>query len=121
MILREILTVAGLLIGFFQTDAWEFLGLRQLGENAGPSQLKTKGLYHYVRHPLNATGLASVWLFPIMAYNILVINVALTFYIFIGVSFEERKLRREFGSEYIDYAAVTPRLVPFIKGKGHRP
>jgi len=120
MILGEILAVAGLVIGFLQTDAWEFLGLRQLGESAGPSQLKTKGLYHLVRHPLYATGLAVIWLFPIMTYNFLAMNVGLTFYIFIGAFFEERKLRREFGLKYIDYEALTPMLVPFIKGKGNR-
>ena len=120
MILGEILAVAGILISFLQTDAWEFLGLRQLEGSARPAQLKTKGLYHFVRHPLYAAGLAVIWLFPIMTCNILVINVALTFYILIRASFEERKLRREFGRGYIDYSAVTPMLVPLIKGKGHR-
>jgi len=114
MVLGEILAVAGLVIGFLQTNAWEFLGLRQLGESDGPSQLQTSGLYRYVRHPLYATGLAFIWLFPLMTYNLLAFNVALTIYILIGASFEERKLRREFGKEYIDYSAVTPILVPFI-------
>ncbi|MGD0878403.1 MAG: methyltransferase [Anaerolineales bacterium] len=117
MILGEILAVAGLLIGFLQTDAWEFLGLRQLEGSARPSQLKTKGLYHFVRHPLYSTGLALIWLFPIMTYTILVIDIALTIYILIGASFEERKLRREFGKEYIDYAAETPMLVPYFRSK----
>lgn len=117
MILGEILASACLLIGVLQTDAWEFLGLRQLGESPGPSQLQTKGLYHHVRHPLYAAGLAVIWLFPVMTSNILVVNIALSFYILIGASFEERKLRREFGRKYIDYAAVTPMLVPFIKRK----
>jgi protein-S-isoprenylcysteine O-methyltransferase Ste14 len=61
MILGEILVVAGLLIGFLQTDRWEFLGLRQLEGTARPAQLKTKGLYHFVRHPLYAAGLAVIW------------------------------------------------------------
>jgi protein-S-isoprenylcysteine O-methyltransferase Ste14 len=121
MVLEEILAVAGFLIGFLQTGAWEFLGLRQLGESGGPSKLKTSGLYRFVRHPLYATGLAFIWLFPIMTYNNLVLNVSLTIYILIGASFEECKLRHEFGRKFFDYAAVTPMLVPFIKGKGHRP
>jgi len=117
MVLGEILAVTGLVIGFLQTDAWEFLGLRQLGKNEGPSQLRTSGLYSYVRHPLYSAGLAFIWLFPIMTYNILAFNVGLTVYILIGASFEERKMRREFGRKYIDYTAVTPMLVPFIKKK----
>jgi len=52
MMLGELLAVAELVIGFRQTDAWEFLGLRQLGESDKPSKLTTSGLYRYVRHPL---------------------------------------------------------------------
>jgi methanethiol S-methyltransferase len=115
MVLGELLALAGLGIGFLQTDAWEFIGLRQLGESTAPTRLNTGGLYRYVRHPLYATGLAILWLFPFMTVTILVINVALTVYILIGALFEERKLRREFGQEYMDYAAVTPMLIPFIK------
>ena len=117
MILGEILALLGLAYTFIQTDAWEFLGLRQLGESAGPAQLKTGGLYRYVRHPLYAMGLAIIWLFPYMTVTILVLNAALTIYILIGAIFEERKLRREFGQEYIEYAAGTPMLIPFLKRK----
>ncbi len=115
MVLGETLAAAGLVIGFIQTGAWEFLGLRQSGENNNLPQLKTSGLYRYVRHPLYTAGLVFIWLFPLMTSNILAFNSTLTIYIFIGASFEERKLRREFGREYIDYAAITPMLVPFIK------
>ena len=115
MVLGEILAVVGLVTGFLQTDAWEFLGLRQLGESDKPSKLTTSGLYHYVRHPLYAAGLVFIWLLPRMTVNVLVINASLTVYILVGVYFEERKLRREFGREYADYAAVTPTLIPFVK------
>ena len=119
MVLGEILAAAGLVIGFLQTDAWEFIGLRQLGESDRPSHLTTRGLYRYVRHPLYATGLAFIWLFPRMTFTLLTLNVALTVYILTGAYFEERKLRREFGQKYIDYAAVTPMLIPFTKWKKH--
>ncbi len=115
MVLGEILAVAGLVTGLRQTDAWEFLGLRQLGEDDRPPQLRTSGLYHYVRHPLYAAGLLFIWLLPRMTVKGLAINIALTAYILIGAFFEERKLRREFGQEYSDYAAVTPMLIPFVK------
>jgi protein-S-isoprenylcysteine O-methyltransferase Ste14 len=115
MVLGETSAVAGLVIGFLQTDAWDFLGLRQLREIDRPTQLKTSGLYRYVRHPLYAAGLAFIWLYPHMTANLMAINVALTIYILIGAFFEERKLRREYGREYIDYAAVTPMLIPFVK------
>jgi protein-S-isoprenylcysteine O-methyltransferase Ste14 len=50
-----------------------------------------------------------------MTVNLLAINVAVTVYILIGTLFEERKLRREFGEEYIEYCAATPMLIPFTK------
>jgi protein-S-isoprenylcysteine O-methyltransferase Ste14 len=86
-----------------------------LGESNEPAQLKTGGLYRYIRHPLYLMGLVFIWLFPYMTGNILVFNLSLTLYILIGVFFEERKLRREFGQEYSAYAARTPMLIPFLK------
>ncbi len=120
MVLGELLAVAALVIGFRQTDTWEFLGLRQLGESDGTSKLTTSGLYRYVRHPLYSAGLAFIWLMPLMTVNVLAINIALTIYVITGAYFEERKLRREFGQEYADYAAVTPMFIPFLKGNKSR-
>lgn len=50
-----------------------------------------------------------------MTVNLVVINLALTIYIIIGTIIEERKLRMEFGLEYIDYMTDTPMFVPFLK------
>jgi len=60
LVAGELLAVAALVVGFLQTDAWEFLGLRQLGESDRPSKLTTSGLKHYVRHPLYSAGLAFI-------------------------------------------------------------
>jgi protein-S-isoprenylcysteine O-methyltransferase Ste14 len=124
--LGEFLAVVVLVAGFRQTDVWEFIGLRQvIGTHSNEqskntpeskqSHLVTSGLYRYVRHPLYLAGLAFIWLLPIMTLNILAINLALTVYIIVGAYFEERKLRREYGQEYTDYAEVTPMLIPFLK------
>jgi protein-S-isoprenylcysteine O-methyltransferase Ste14 len=53
---------------------------------------------------------------PVMTLNLLAINLSLTVYILVGAYFEERKLRREFGQVYRDYADVTPMFIPFRKG-----
>jgi protein-S-isoprenylcysteine O-methyltransferase Ste14 len=116
MVLGELLAVAALVLAFRQTDMWEFIGFRQLGETDKPSGLTTSGLYHYVRHPLYSAGLAFIWLMPLMTVNVLAINLALTVYVVIGAVFEERKLRREFGQAYVEYAKVTPMFIPFLKG-----
>jgi methanethiol S-methyltransferase len=116
MVIGEILAVVALLIGFLQTDAMDFIGLRQLGESKPPARLTTSGLYHYVRHPLYSAGLAFIWLLPYMTANVLAINIGLTVYVVVGAFFEERKLKREFGQQYTDYATFTPMFVPFPKG-----
>lgn len=123
MVLGELLAVAALMIGFRQTDPWEFLGLRQAN---GPSEkrqgsLVTSGLYRYVRHPLYSAGLAFIWLMPLMTVSVLAINISLTIYVISGAYFEEHKLQREFGQDYTDYMAATPMFIPFLKrNKSHR-
>jgi protein-S-isoprenylcysteine O-methyltransferase Ste14 len=120
LVTGELLAVVALVVGFRQTDSWEFLGLRQPGEGGRHSKLTTSGLYRYVRHPLYTAGLAFIWLMPLMTVNILTVNIALTVYVVIGAVFEERKLRGEFGQDYADYVAVTPMFIPFLKGNKSR-
>ena len=116
MVLGELLAIVVLVIGFRQTDAWEFLGLRQANGPVETRQgnLVTNGMYRHVRHPLYSAGIVFIWLMPLMTVNVLAINLALTVYVVIGAAFEERKLLREFGQAYADYAAVTPMFIPFI-------
>ncbi|HVM71808.1 MAG TPA: hypothetical protein VMT91_08620, partial [Anaerolineales bacterium] len=52
MILGEFLAIVVLGLGLLQTDPWEFIGLRQLGNASKQASLNTAGLYRYVRHPL---------------------------------------------------------------------
>ncbi len=115
----QVLAVIALIIAFRQTDAWEFLGLRQLvvRKTARPETMRlvTTGLYRYVRHPLYTAGLAFIWLMPYMTLNLLAINISLTVYIIIGAYFEERKLRREFGAQYLAYQSLTPMLIPGLR------
>jgi protein-S-isoprenylcysteine O-methyltransferase Ste14 len=128
MVLGEFLALVVLAIGLRQTNAWEFLGVRPLTKVASSrgadnlpmetaqGHLVTTGVYRYVRHPLYSAGIVLIWLLPVMTKNVLAINIALTIYVVVGAYFEERKLRREFGREYGDYAAVTPMFIPFLKG-----
>ena len=101
-----------LIVAAFQTDLLSFIGLRQLFEAEKTGRLITKGLYHYVRHPLYTFSLLILWLSPKMTLNSFIVYIALTLYVLIGIIFEERKLLREFGQDYANYRAITPMLIP---------
>jgi len=116
MLAGQLLAFVALMIGFRQTDAWKFLGLRQLsGKEKQPAKLTTSGLYHYVRHPLYTAGIIFIWLMPIMTVNVLAINLGLTVYVLVGAYYEERKFQREFGAQYAVYQAATPMLIPGLR------
>ena len=97
-------------------DQLELTGLRQAGwargRPAGPDGLRTDGLYAVVRHPLMTGLLLAFWVTPQMSASHLLFAAAATGYILLGVHFEERDLRRTFGSAYDEYAARVPALVP---------
>jgi methanethiol S-methyltransferase len=105
-------SVALLLVAALQTDLLSFAGLRQLFEEEKTGKLITGGLYRFVRHPLYTFGLLILWLSPNMSVNTFVVYLALTLYILIGIYFEERKLLRDFGQEYVEYRSRTPMLIP---------
>jgi protein-S-isoprenylcysteine O-methyltransferase Ste14 len=105
-----------LLVGVLQTDTFSFVGLSQLFvSEERPSQLVTRGLYRYMRHPLYTFGLLFIWLSSTVTVNSLTVFIAATAYTLIGAMFEERKLLREFGQAYADYMKSTPMLIPGLK------
>jgi len=103
-----------LVVGLWQSDALQFLGLRQWieGENEGNGKLSVRGLYGWVRHPLYTAGLLFIWLTPVMTTSMLLLNLSLTLYLYIGSVFEEQRLVDEFGDDYIKYQQAVPRLFP---------
>lgn len=109
----EVLAAAGLLVAVLQTDALGLIGLRQLAGGEERSQLTTHGVYRYVRHPMYLFGLLILWLTPFMTLNLLITYAALSFYVWLGAYFEEKKLAREYGAAYREYKAHTPMLLPF--------
>jgi methanethiol S-methyltransferase len=111
-IILQLSAAVALVIGVLQTDVWSFIGLSQIMGRQSKGNIVTGGLYKYVRHPLYSAGLVFLWLTPVMTLNRLVLYLSLTVYIFIGVSFEERKLMREFGKDYLDYKLRTPMVIP---------
>jgi len=116
-ILGQALAVAALGISVIQKGAASFLGLEQLFQPKTKSEgtMVTDGLYHWVRHPLYTAGLAFIWLSPVMTANLLALYIGFTVYILVGIYFEERKLLRAFGEDYIEYRSRTSMLIPGLK------
>ena len=105
------------LVSTFQIDHFELFGLRQVWQSTHSQPQTTVGfkrplLYRFVRHPMMFGFLLVFWAAPTMTLDRLALALGMTIYIVIGVSFEERALRRQFGAEYEQYQAETPRLIP---------
>jgi protein-S-isoprenylcysteine O-methyltransferase Ste14 len=76
--------------------------------------LEQTGLHKWVRHPLYSGTILLVWCIFLWHPSLsnLITAGCITAYTRIGVYYEEKKLVREFGSEYIEYAKKVPMLVP---------
>ena len=104
------------IVSTFAVDHLELVGLRQAGwatpRVTADTVLETGGLHAVVRHPLMTGLLLAFWATPHMGASHLLFAVASTGYVLVGVRFEERDLRRQFGTAYDAYAARVPALVP---------
>jgi methanethiol S-methyltransferase len=102
-----------LALTFKRINILSFLGLSQNKESEG---LITEGVYQIVRHPLYF-GLFLVLMgcfFNVPTQSILFSVVMSIIYIVIGIEFEEKKLRRIFGEEYVKFALNKKKFIPFI-------
>jgi methanethiol S-methyltransferase len=110
------LILLGLLIlalAFKRINILSFLGLSQEEESGG---LVTEGVYQIVRHPLYF-GLFLVLMgcfFNVPTQSVFLSVVMSVIYIVIGIEFEEKKLRRIFGEEYVKFALGKKKFIPFI-------
>ncbi|HKW21840.1 MAG TPA: NnrU family protein [Ktedonobacterales bacterium] len=102
----------------FQIDHFELFGLRQTWQALRNQpqrhvEFRRPVLYRIVRHPMMAGFLLAFWAMPTMTVDRLVFTLGMTIYILVGVFFEERALRRQFGVTYEKYQAEVPRLIPW--------
>ncbi len=119
-IVGSLLFICGFWIGF-QTvrtfDLPEFLGFKpSVREHTGASEkgLITTGLYRYMRHPLYTGTIlfcAGIF-FMVPAWPLAIFIICMCIYLPFGIYFEEKKLIREFGEDYIRYQKRVSRLVP---------
>jgi hypothetical protein len=112
---------------FFQSDYLEFLGLKQAwrglrmlagmavaptpAELFGSQRLVTTGVYAWVRHPMLAGGLVFM-LTSGPSLNNIVYTAMYATYMLIGSYYEERRLVRVFGEDYLRYRARVGAFFP---------
>ena len=90
-------------------------------EAQGPSMdaagLRTDGPFRFVRHPLNASATAIVWLTPEMTVVRLTIAVLTLMYALLGSKIEEGRLLATYGEAYRQYQKIgVPFFVPSLMG-----
>ena len=117
----QLMTLAGVALLYFafrEFDAARFIGVRQLRQRIPPGAegehepLVTGGLHRYVRHPLYSAGFMILWG---LVRDPLSLATAIwgSLYLVIGAYFEERKLRRLYGTAYDDYSRRVPPFSPW--------
>ena len=104
------------LISFSYYDTAEFLGLKQAKGDLQEQGFVKKGILNYIRHPLYSGSMLFLGGYLVLAPNIvnLVSVICMVIYFVIGSNFEEKKLTKTFGKEYLDYKSEVPPFIPNI-------
>ena len=100
--------VVYVLITSLVTNHFELFGVRQAwlyatGKPYTQLEFKRQWVYKYSRHPMMLGLLVVIWSTPDMSATRMVLAILLTFYLFIGIQFEEHGLIQEFGDKYRQY------------------
>jgi protein-S-isoprenylcysteine O-methyltransferase Ste14 len=94
-------------------DPFDLFGLGFLRGTTEPElQFRTPALYRWVRHPMYSGMILGLWATPAMSCGHLLLAVALTAYIRIGIYYEEKDLVRTFGELYRVYRRDVGMLWP---------
>jgi methanethiol S-methyltransferase len=112
-----LLGIATILYTSFLIDHFDLFGLRQVwlhyrGRPYTHVPFSARSLYRWVRHPMMAGFLLTLWSAPTMTVGHLQFALLMTAYILVGIHMEERSLVRKLGKEYGEYREHTPMLIP---------
>lgn len=103
----------------FAINHFELFGLQQVyqalrGRPLAPAPFKERWMYRFDRHPIMTGLLIGMWMTPTMTLDHLLFAAGCTLYVWIGVQFEERGLRRQWGRQYEEYCERVGTVVPTI-------
>lgn len=112
--------------GSVMIDHLQLLGMSQAWNwfRGRPYEIKPfqrHWLYERVRHPIQLGLILAFWAAPHMTAGHLIFAAALTFYILIGTSLEERDLVASFGEDYAAYRKRVPGLTPRLWPRRSQP
>ncbi len=105
------------LLASFLTDHFDLFGLRQtwlyfIKRSYTSVKFTEILLYRWIRHPMMLGLLIAFWAIPTMTLGHLVFSAGMSFYIIVGIYFEEKGLAKSIGSQYIDYQQRTSKVIP---------
>jgi protein-S-isoprenylcysteine O-methyltransferase Ste14 len=117
-ILLKVIHVTGWLVmvaATFEIDHFHLMGLKQslTTDVVEGKKLKESFLYSIVRHPIQTGVLMGVWSTAYMSMTQLILSIGLTFYVVVGLYFEEKSLIAHFGDTYLNYKKRVPGVIPF--------
>ncbi len=102
----------------FAINHFDLFGLRQVylywkGQTYEEFPFMKRWMYNFNRHPIQTGLLIGLWATPYMQLDHLVLSTTFTFYILIGIAFEERDLIRNYGEQYQRYRDEVGGLFPW--------
>ena len=108
-----------MLLSTFAIDHFELFGLKQVyrqlrGLETPAPNFQQRWMYRFDRHPLMTGAMVGLWSTPDMRVDNLVLALAMTLYVIIGVSMEERDLVRAHGEAYRSYRNRVATTVPLL-------
>ena len=102
---------------FFHLDVLEVAGLRPIlryvdGVGKSLEPFRPAGPFLWVRHPVELAFLVAFWAAPRMTIGHLLFAIAMTFYTFLGVDHEDRRMLELHGPGYAEYIRKVPQILP---------
>jgi protein-S-isoprenylcysteine O-methyltransferase Ste14 len=97
-----------------------FYALRKYGKPVGgvdqTTQLVTKGIYRFIRHPLYTSLLMFAWGVFFKEPSILAgfLTFAASLFLLSTAKFEETLSLTKFGDAYHEYKKITKMIIPFV-------
>ncbi len=115
-----------LLLASFAINHFELFGLQQVYQALRGRQLtqppfQVRWMYRFDRHPIMTGILIGIWVTPTMTVDHLLLAAGISIYVWIGVFFEERSLRRQLGRPYEEYCERVRSIVPTFKNRRTSP